>query len=61
MGYKVTITCDQCGTGFEWPINHPVAISIAKSVARRSGWSVGKQWLCQECRVKLPKKGKRND
>lgn len=50
MAYNVYFACDKCGAIHSW-INHSLSISIATSIARSYGWSVGKKgWFCPECR-----------
>lgn len=53
MGYiqniEICVVCDECHEGFKWN-GYFVPEWHAKNIARKKGWSVGKQWLCPKCR-----------
>lgn len=52
MGYEVHVYCDRCGQGYSYPPNYTVGITVARMTARDRGWTIGKQWLCPNCRKK---------
>lgn len=57
MAYSVCVTCDVCGSGYQWE-DHSVSYSTAVRIARKAGWSIGKRgWRCPRCQKKklLPK------
>lgn len=42
MAYSVCVTCDVCGSGYQWE-DHSVSYSTAVRIARKAGWSIGKR------------------
>lgn len=46
--FQTSIFCDCCGSGFSFP--DVVSKKVMVSVARKDGWSIGKQHLCPKCR-----------
>lgn len=48
MGVETYICCDKCGKGrvFDGTMGKTEAIIIM----RNRGWSVGKRWLCPDCK-----------
>lgn len=46
--FQTSIFCDCCGNGFSFP--DVVSKKVMVSVARKDGWSIGKQHLCPKCR-----------
>lgn len=52
MAFNVYYACDKCGRTVSW-VNHSVSLAIAKSIARKDGWQVGKKgWFCPSCRTR---------
>ena len=48
MGYETRIYCDKCGKGYVSIGN--ISKTVATMLMRNLGWSVGKQWLCPNCK-----------
>jgi len=49
------IECDACGEGLLWR-NYSISKTRMEYIARRKGWSIGKQHLCPKCRKSRKKK-----
>ena len=58
MAYVTYIACDECGHDHLGWVNHTVAISIAKGIARQNGWMITKDgyWYCPKCKRKVRKR-----
>lgn len=50
MGIETHIYCDKCGKGIVY--SRTMAKNTAIMLMRNKGWSVGKRWLCPDCRKK---------
>lgn len=48
MEVETHIYCDKCGKGVVY--SKAMSKSAAIWLARERGWTVGKQWLCPDCR-----------
>lgn len=48
MGLETHIYCDKCGKGYAFYGN--MGKVFATTLMRKKGWSVGKQWLCPDCK-----------
>lgn len=44
------VICDKCGVMMYWSGN--VSKGTAAYLARKDGWTIGKQCLCQDCKKK---------
>ena len=54
MGYEVHVVCDRCGIAY-WSGESSKA--LAASIMRDKGWTIGKRWLCPNCKKsKTPNK-----
>ena len=49
MGYEVHATCDRCGLTYIWA--GAASKALVTSIMRDKGWTVGKRWLCSNCKA----------
>ena len=48
MGLETHIYCDKCGKGRAY--YGAMSKGTATMLMRDKGWSVGKQWICPDCK-----------
>lgn len=53
MCFETAIYCDGCGEALNW--GKVISKTTIVAIARRNGWSIGKNHLCTECRKKKSK------
>ncbi len=54
MAIETYIYCDKCGDGYAW--HTAMNTTRAVMLMRQKGWTVGKYWLCPNCKRRKEKK-----